>query len=131
MFGCCSCASSCASRSKRARRSLSATKAAGRSLIATSRFRRESVARQTSPIPPSPSLPVISYEPMRLPINAHSPSLHALDGEQVARLAHHAVRIGLTVRRKRDAFDADHAGAVGRRELAHQSPSAALEVEDL
>jgi hypothetical protein len=44
----------------RARRSASAANASGRTLIATSRFSFGSVARQTSPMPPSPSLPVIS-----------------------------------------------------------------------
>ncbi len=47
-------ASSFASRSKRARRFGSAAKAAGRSLIATSRPSFVSVARYTSPIPPAP-----------------------------------------------------------------------------
>jgi hypothetical protein len=51
---------SCASRSKRARRSGSAVKAGGRTLTATSRRSFESVARHTSPMPPSPSLAVTS-----------------------------------------------------------------------
>ena len=45
MFGWWSCARSCASRSKRARRSLSSVNAADSTLIATSRLRRLSVAR--------------------------------------------------------------------------------------
>jgi hypothetical protein len=38
------------------------------SLIATSRESRASRARYTSPIPPAPSQPTISYGPMVVPI---------------------------------------------------------------
>jgi hypothetical protein len=48
-----------ASRVKRARRSGSTARVSGRILTATSRFSLESVASQTSPMPPSPSLVVI------------------------------------------------------------------------
>src|SRR5262245_43088849 len=67
MLGWDSAATARASRSKRARRSGSAAKRSGRTLIATSRFRRASRARYTSPMPPAPSEPVISYEPRRVP----------------------------------------------------------------
>jgi hypothetical protein len=50
----------CASRSKRAARSASPLTAAGSTLIATSRCRRWSRARCTSPIPPEPIAPETS-----------------------------------------------------------------------
>src|SRR5438477_5349356 len=56
-----------ASCSNRLRRSPSAEKDAGRTLIATSRFRRGSRARYTSPIPPAPRGDRTSYGPRRLP----------------------------------------------------------------
>ena len=49
-----------ASRSKRASNSGFDAKSAGRILIATSRSKRVSRARHTSPIPPAPSCTVIS-----------------------------------------------------------------------
>src|SRR4249920_1887568 len=67
MFGWWQAASSFASRSRRASRSLSATKASATSLSATSRPRRESWARHTSPIPPAPRRAAIWYEPKRAP----------------------------------------------------------------
>src|SRR5262245_61888432 len=42
----------------------------GKTLIATSRPRRVSFARYTSPMPPAPSALVISYGPRVLPIRA-------------------------------------------------------------
>src|SRR6476659_2246863 len=54
-----------ASCSKRARRSRSWAKSSGRTFTATSRPRRESRARYTSPIPPAPSGERISYGPIR------------------------------------------------------------------
>ena len=57
MLGWPSCATARASRRKRARRSGSARSSSGRSLIATLRSSRESLARCTSPMPPWPSLP--------------------------------------------------------------------------
>ena len=55
MLGWFSAASVCASRVKRARRSRSAAKTSGRTLMATSRLSLESRARYTSPMPPAPS----------------------------------------------------------------------------
>src|SRR5262249_40524832 len=57
-----------ASFSKRFNREGSAETSAGRTLIATSRARRVSRARQTSPIPPAPSGPSVSYGPSRTPV---------------------------------------------------------------
>ena len=54
MFGWLSAATARASRSKRRRRSGSAAKSSGRTLTATSRPRRGSRARYTSPMPPAP-----------------------------------------------------------------------------
>ncbi len=54
MFGCDSPDADRASRSNRVRRSGSAASSAGSTLIATSRLRRSSRARYTSPIPPAP-----------------------------------------------------------------------------
>src|SRR5262245_24565308 len=56
-----------ASFSKRRRRSGSCEKDSGRTLIATSRFRRSSRARYTSPIPPAPMCETVSYGPNRVP----------------------------------------------------------------
>ena len=56
-----------ASRSKRARRSRSLVSSCGRTLMATSRPSRVSRARYTSPIPPAPMGPEISYGPSRAP----------------------------------------------------------------
>src|SRR5262245_38471816 len=67
MCGWLSEASTCASRLKRASRSGSLANASGRTLMATSRFRRASRARYTSPIPPAPISAVISYAPRRVP----------------------------------------------------------------
>ena len=67
MFGWFSDASVLASRSKRASRSGSCAKASGRILIATCRPRLVSVARYTSPMPPTPIWAVISYGPRRVP----------------------------------------------------------------
>ncbi len=53
MFGWFSDASTLASRSKRARRSASAAKASGKTLMATSRSSVVSRARYTSPMPPA------------------------------------------------------------------------------
>ena len=57
----------CASRSKRASRSASAANGSGRTLIATSRCSFVSLARYTSPMPPAPMAPTISYGPRRVP----------------------------------------------------------------
>jgi hypothetical protein len=56
-----------ASRSNRARRSASFDTSSGRTLMATSRSRRVSRARYTSPMPPAPSGALISYGPRRTP----------------------------------------------------------------
>jgi hypothetical protein len=60
-------ASVLASRSKRATRSGSCAIASGSTLMATCRPRFGSVARYTSPMPPAPIWPVISYGPSRVP----------------------------------------------------------------
>src|SRR6185436_13993197 len=67
MFGWLSAAAARASSSKRCNRSMSAEKDDGSTLIATSRPRRASRARYTSPIPPAPSVERISYGPRRTP----------------------------------------------------------------
>ncbi len=67
MLGWFSAASVCASRVKRTSRSASSAKTSGRTLIATSRLSFVSRARYTSPIPPAPMAPRISYEPRRVP----------------------------------------------------------------
>lgn len=56
-----------ASRSKRSNRSLFAENFAGKSFIATARSKRVSLARYTSPIPPSPKNETISKGPSLLP----------------------------------------------------------------
>src|SRR5262245_52391851 len=61
MLGWFSDASTWLSRVKRAIRSGSSANASGRILMATSRLSLVSVARQTSPMPPSPSLAVLRY----------------------------------------------------------------------
>src|ERR1019366_4082057 len=61
MLGWLRLASTCASRSKRAIRAASSAKASSSTLIATSRFSLVSVARYTTPIPPSPSFDVILW----------------------------------------------------------------------
>src|SRR5260370_15645336 len=68
-----------ASRSNRSRRSGSSARCAGRTLIATMRSRRVSRARYTSPIPPAPIAPVISYGPRVVPVERRikcGPILH-------------------------------------------------------
>src|SRR3954468_7824035 len=65
MFGWLREARTCASRWNLARRSGSEANSAGRILIATSRPNFRSLARYTSPIPPTPSRPRSSYGPMR------------------------------------------------------------------
>src|SRR5436190_4840488 len=67
MLGWLSAEAARASLSKRFRRSLSEDSSSGRTLIATSRPSRGSLALQTSPIPPDPSGERISYGPRRLP----------------------------------------------------------------
>src|SRR5580765_1664663 len=67
MFGWFRAEADLASRSKRARRSASDEISAGSTLIATSRPRRVSRARYTSPIPPDPNGAITSYGPMRVP----------------------------------------------------------------
>src|SRR5512140_138226 len=67
MFGWFRDARTWASRVKRSRRSASCAKASGRTLIATSRCRRVSRARQTSPIPPAPRRDRTSHGPRREP----------------------------------------------------------------
>src|SRR5437762_795741 len=57
-----------ASRSNRASDGGSLVRDAGRTLIATSRPSRASCARYTSPMPPEPMGPVISYAPRRVPV---------------------------------------------------------------
>src|ERR1700741_2030665 len=56
-----------ASRSKRCKWSSVVAKAAVRILIATMRLSRASRARYTSPIPPAPNAPTISYDPSLVP----------------------------------------------------------------
>src|SRR6185436_6834237 len=56
-----------ASRWKRSRVCGEAVTPSGRTLTATTRSRRVSVARYTSPIPPAPSGLTISYGPRRAP----------------------------------------------------------------
>src|SRR5438045_4261132 len=68
MFGWESTATARASRSKRASRSVSCANGSGRTLTATSRPRRVSRARYTSPMPPAPNCPVISYGPNLVPV---------------------------------------------------------------
>src|SRR5688500_197302 len=70
MFGWFSAAAARASCSNRASRSGSVEKAAGSTLIATSRPRRASRARYTSPMPPAPSGPRISYAARRVPVGS-------------------------------------------------------------
>src|SRR4030095_5204348 len=67
MCGWLSAASALASRSNLAMRSASAATASGRALIATSRRSFVSRARYTSPMPPAPSGPSTSNDPMREP----------------------------------------------------------------
>src|SRR5438093_6305058 len=67
MFGWLSCETVFASRSKRARISAVTIRCCGSSLIATSRERRGSRARYTSPMPPAPSHATISYGPIFVP----------------------------------------------------------------
>jgi hypothetical protein len=67
MLGCCRPEMALASRSKRKRRSEFEVKWEGRTLTATVRSRRVSKARYTSPIPPAPSGPTISYGPSFVP----------------------------------------------------------------
>src|SRR5437762_1017113 len=57
-----------ASRSKRSFRLGLETKCPERTLMATSRPRRVSRARYTSPMPPAPNCPVISYGPNLVPV---------------------------------------------------------------
>src|SRR6516225_7041582 len=56
-----------ASRSNRCRTSGEAERCCGSTLIATERSSRVSFARYTSPIPPAPRGPWISYGPKRVP----------------------------------------------------------------
>src|SRR5215472_2846771 len=65
--GCCSAEMVRASRSNRAFSSGSEERCDGRTLTATSRPRRVSRARYTSPIPPAPSGESISYGPSLVP----------------------------------------------------------------
>src|ERR1035438_340821 len=67
MWGWLSAATARASRWKRARRSRSVDMAAGSTLMATSRPRRGSRARKTSPMPPAPMGERISYAPSFVP----------------------------------------------------------------
>src|SRR6516162_5053714 len=67
MLGWLSVATDLASRSKRAIASRSPTRCSGRTLIATSRSRRQCLARYTSPIPPAPRVDRISYGPSFAP----------------------------------------------------------------
>ena len=67
MCGCSSAEAARASCTNRARRTGSATSAAGSTLMATSRSRRASRARYTSPIPPTPIVSTISYGPSLRP----------------------------------------------------------------
>src|SRR5512135_3236429 len=67
MFGWLREARTWASRVKRARRSASRAKRSGSTLIATSRWRRVSRARQTSPMPPAPRRDRTSNGPRREP----------------------------------------------------------------
>ena len=56
-----------ASREKRARRTGSAENRSGRNLIATSRWRSWSRARNTSPMPPAPRRSTMTYRPTAVP----------------------------------------------------------------
>src|SRR3954454_10835533 len=67
MLGWFSEASTSASRVIRISRSRSWAKALGSTFNATSRFNRVSLARYTSPIPPTPSTETIVYGPMLVP----------------------------------------------------------------
>src|SRR5215470_17411406 len=67
MFGWFKTPAARASCSKRFSRSGFCENEAGRTLIATSRPRRGSLARYTSPIPPAPRGETISYGPRRVP----------------------------------------------------------------
>src|SRR5713101_2876751 len=67
MWGCESFETALASRSRRCRKEGSEDRSAGRTLRATSRSRRVSRARYTSPMPPAPSGRWISYGPSLVP----------------------------------------------------------------
>src|SRR6476619_1280465 len=75
MFGWLSKARTWASRWKRARRSGSLANESGSTFSATSRLSFVSRARYTSPIPPAPSAPRISYGPRRAPAVSDTRSL--------------------------------------------------------
>src|SRR4029453_9262364 len=68
VLGCETAATARDSRSKRATASGFPATDGGTTLIATSRSRRRSRARYTSPMPPVPSGPRISYGPSRTPL---------------------------------------------------------------
>ena len=67
MLGCDSAATAFASRSKRSRAAELSARCGGSTLIATSRSSLVSRARYTSPIPPVPMAPTISYGPSFVP----------------------------------------------------------------
>src|SRR5579863_5309224 len=67
MLGCASAATAMASLRNLASASGSFARCSGRTLIATSRFKRESRARYTSPMPPAPIAARISYGPSFVP----------------------------------------------------------------
>src|SRR6478609_6978528 len=106
MFGWFSDASTRASRSNRARRPACSMKRCGSTLSATSRSRRVSRARYTSPMPPSPRRPSTRYGPSRLPTSiASSRDRTRLDG------THAQPRLG--ERRGETARDRDYYSAAG------------------
>jgi hypothetical protein len=76
MCGCDNLEIALASRSSRCRRTGSEDKLAGSTLIATSRSRRVSRARYTSPMPPAPSGETISYGPSLVPTSAPCVARH-------------------------------------------------------
>src|SRR5262245_36494091 len=71
-----------ASRSSRWRSASSFVRWAGKTLIATSRSRRLSRPRYTSPIPPAPRADTISYGPSRVP---GASAIEAQDSRVVGR----------------------------------------------
>src|SRR6266496_3902018 len=85
MFGWLRAEAARASWTKRRRRLSSAIRSAGRTLIATSRPRRVSRARYTSPIPPAPTSERTSYDPSFEPgFRAISVLPEVLDHHEVA-----------------------------------------------
>src|SRR5262245_38931653 len=125
-----------ASCSKRFRRSASCEKDAGRTLIATSRPRRGSFARYTSPMPPAPRGPAISYGPSRVPEESvmerdgsSSTLLESLDDVEVGEVAQVGIGVGLPVRSDPDRADARHAGRVAGHQGAPGRDGSGFQIE--